>query len=133
MWTDIYIGETGRSLGERTLEHQKSIDIGDCKSALSQHQEQTGHRVNNTNPLTKKIKVIAKEPINRNRKIVEAIQIHLRKATLNRTDGYQLPDAYFPILREEDAKRGGGTDTTCNPQSQHRERCDFSLLTKLDC
>ncbi len=101
----IYIGETGRSLGERTLEHQMSIAIGDCKSALSQHQEQTGHRVNNTNPLTKKIKVIAKEPINRNRKIVEAIQIHLRKATLNRTDGYQLPDAYFSILREEDAKR----------------------------
>ncbi len=43
--------------------------------------------------------------------VVEAIQIHLRKATLNRTDGYQLPDAYLPILRGEDAKRGGGALT----------------------
>lgn len=76
------------------------------KSALSQHQEQTGHRVNNINPLEDKIKVIAKEPRDTHRKIVEAIQIHLKKATLNRTDGFKLPDVYFPILREE-TSRGG--------------------------
>ena len=103
---EIYVGETGRSLGERTVEHQKSIDKQDMKSALSQHQEQTGHRVNNITPLSEKIKIIAKEPRDYHRKIVEAIEIHLKKASLNRTDGYNLPDVYFPILREE-AQRGG--------------------------
>ena len=103
---EVYVGETGRSLGERTLEHVKSIEKQDMKSALSQHQEQTGHRVNNINPLEDKIKVIAKEPRDTHRKIVEAIQIHLKKATLNRTDGFKLPDVYFPILREE-TSRGG--------------------------
>ena len=35
---EIYIGETGRSLGERAEEHNKSIMKQDIKSAFSQHQ-----------------------------------------------------------------------------------------------
>ena len=102
----VYVGETGRSLGERTLEHQKSIDKEDSKSALSQHQIETGHRVNSTTKLTEKMKVIAKEPKDHHRKITEAIMIHTKKATLNRNDGTELPDIYLPILREEEARRG---------------------------
>ena len=99
------MGETGRSLGERTVEHQKSIDKGDMKSALSQHQEQTGHRVNSVTPLEKKIKVLARESRDYHRKIEEAIHIHLRKASLNRTDGHELREVYFPILRAEEEGR----------------------------
>ena len=47
---ESYVGETGRSLGERAEEHQKSIEKGDSKSALSQHQEHSGHIVS-TPPL----------------------------------------------------------------------------------
>ena len=34
----LYVGETGRSLGERVEEHTKSLIKGDVKSTLSQHQ-----------------------------------------------------------------------------------------------
>ena len=63
--------------------------------------------LNATKTLTDKIKIIAKEPRDQHRKLVEAIHIHLRKASLNRTDGYNLPDVYFPLLREDTTRRGG--------------------------
>ena len=75
------------------------------KSALSQHQEQTGHRVNSVTPLDTKIKIIARESRDFHRKVTEAIHIHLRKASLNRTDGHVLPEVYFPILRAEEEGR----------------------------
>lgn len=103
----IYVGETGRSLGERASEHQTSIESSDWKSALSQHQEQTGHLVNHTHQVQDKIKIIDKEPRDLSREIVEAIHIRLRKATINRTEGYNLPDVYLPILKEAEARRGG--------------------------
>ena len=39
------IGETGRSLGGRVEEHDKSLIRGDKKSALSQHQIKSEHRM----------------------------------------------------------------------------------------
>ena len=75
------------------------------KSALSQHQEQNGQRNTNT-PLEEKIKVLAKEPRDPHRKITEAIHINLRQASMNRTDGYDMPDIYLPLLREAEAGRG---------------------------
>ena len=100
------MGETGRSLGERTDEHIKSIDTQDMKSAFSQHQEQTGHRVNAITPMDQKMKILASEPRKCHRKVEEAIQIHLKEASLNRNDGHNLPDIYLPILREAEAGRG---------------------------
>ena len=41
-----YIGETGRPIKVRLKEHIKSPKEGDLKSALSQHQLETGHKVN---------------------------------------------------------------------------------------
>ena len=96
-----YIGETGRSLGDRMAEHQKSLDKGDMSSALSQHQESTGHRVSATKPLIDSVKVIDREPRPLHRKICEAIHINTSGATLNRNDGYELPALYLPLLREE--------------------------------
>ena len=34
----LYVGETERSLGERSQEHDKSVEEGDSNSALSQPQ-----------------------------------------------------------------------------------------------
>ena len=102
---ESYVGETGRSLGERLTEHQKSVDKGDMSSALSQHQELTGHLVSATKPILETTKVLEREPRSLHRKVCEAIHIKTSGASLNRNDGYDLPDLYLPLLREE-AKGG---------------------------
>ena len=99
-----YIGESGRSLGERLGEHDKSLKDRDSKSALSQHQEQTGHVVVK-GPVIDNITILDREPKWRHRKVLEAIHIRLGEASLNRNKGADLPDLYLPLLREE---REGG-------------------------
>ena len=96
-----YIGETGRSLVERIVEHQKSVEKGDWSSAISQHQETTGHLVSGTKPILDTTKVLEREPRSLHRKVCEAIHIKTSGASLNRNDGYDLPDLYLPLLREE--------------------------------
>ncbi|KAI8487231.1 hypothetical protein Bbelb_350290 [Branchiostoma belcheri] len=84
----------------RSGEHQKSIDRKDYKSALSQHQLQTGHRVT-TQPILDTIEIIDQEARNAHRKIKEAIHIQLVGAKLNRNEGWELPKPYLPLLRKE--------------------------------
>ena len=91
----MYIGETESSLGERLVEHDKSLKKCDSKSALSQHQESTGHVVSQM-PIIEKIKVIEKEPWKSHRKVLEAI--HIKEEGLNHNTGYELPDLYLPLL-----------------------------------
>ena len=47
------------------------------------------------------VRVIDIEPRNPYRKEKEAIHFKLQGATLNRTGGYDLPDLYLPLLKEE--------------------------------
>ena len=54
---EVYVGETERSLGERTMEHQKSLDRLDSKSALSQHHLKSRHLVT-TKPISDNIEII---------------------------------------------------------------------------
>ena len=109
---ESYIGETGRSMGERAEEHDKSIRKRDCKSALSEHQDNTGHVVT-TKPLLESIKIIDSEPKKRHRKIKEAINIMVRKPSLNRNDGTDLPELHLPLLKEEGGTGGGPTLINC--------------------
>ena len=102
---EVYIGETGRSLGERTEEHEKSIKKCDCTSALSQHQDKTGHVTKL--PLIDKMKIMEKEPREKHRKVLEAINIQLKGASLNQNKGTDLPVVYLPLLKEEEGARGG--------------------------
>ncbi|KAI8507129.1 hypothetical protein Bbelb_155680 [Branchiostoma belcheri] len=106
---EVYVGETERSLGERTSEHQKSLHQKDCKSALSQHQLQAGHNIT-TRPISDIIEIIDQESRNPHRKIKEAVHIQLEGAKLNRTEGWELPKTYLPLLRRE--ATGGGTRQT---------------------
>ena len=53
-------GETEISLRQIAEEHAKSIEKGDSKSALSQHQETTGHMVVKK-PVIEKMKVVEKK------------------------------------------------------------------------
>ena len=101
----MYVGETERSLGERTLENQKSLDRGDCKSALSQHQIQTRHAVTKR-PIVDNMQILDQEPRSTHRKIKEAIHIKLNQAGLNRNEGWDIPDVYLPLLKGEGGRGG---------------------------
>ncbi|XP_078614276.1 uncharacterized protein LOC144883555 [Branchiostoma floridae x Branchiostoma japonicum] len=79
---EVYVGETERSLGERTMEHQKSLDRLDSKSTLSQHHLQSRHLVT-TKPISDNIEIIDLEARKAHRKIKEAIHIQLEGARLN--------------------------------------------------
>ena len=79
---------------------------GDSKSALSQHQVMTGHKVMNK-PMIEGVRVIDSDTRNLHRKVKEAIHIKLRGSTLNRMGGYDLPDLYLPLLREEETRGSG--------------------------
>ena len=85
---------------ERVDEHAKPIDRQDYKLALSQHQEQSGHRLNNSS-IIDKIKVLENELRDLHRKVIEVVHIKLRGATLNRNDKYDLQELYMPLLRED--------------------------------
>ena len=112
-----YIGETGRPLKTRLKEHQKSAKVGDLKSALSQHQLETGHRVN-----FEEVKVIQQVAFLKNRKVAEAIHIRTQKPALNRDQGYELPRIYDQILR-------GGART----DNQDLHACPQCHVMKISC
>ena len=84
-------------MNERVSEHDKSVKRGDSKSTLSQHLVTTGQKVL-SKLVIEGVSVIDSEPRNMHRKTMEAIQIKLRGATLNRTGGYDLPDLYLLLL-----------------------------------
>ena len=72
-------------------EHVKSVKKGDQKSALSQHQEQSG-------PL----KILDSEQRDRHRKVKAAMHIKLQGVSLNRNYGHHLPDIYLQLLCQEE-------------------------------
>ena len=67
------------------------------KSALSQHQERTGHSCKEASDrYDEGGSERCKEA---NRKVKESIQIKLRGISLNSTDGHDMPDFYLPLMR----------------------------------
>ena len=74
-------------------------------AVLQYIQDKTGHVVT-TKPLLESIKIIDSEPKVRHRKIKEAINIMVRKPSLNRNDGTDLPELYLPLLKEEEGTGG---------------------------
>ena len=102
----MYVGEIERSLGERTQEHDKSVKMGESKSAISQHQVPTGHTVLNK-PMMEGVRVIDSDTMNLHRKVKKTIHIKLCGAILNRMGRYDLPDLYLPRPREEETRGVG--------------------------
>ena len=52
-------------------------------------------------PLMDQISVVDRESRDLHTNMLKALHIKLIGATLNRNDGYQLPDLYTPLLHEE--------------------------------
>ena len=83
-----YIGETSRVLETRIMEH-----LSRDSSAVHEHCQLTGHSVDSS-----KTKVLATESNTFKRRIREAIEIRLRKRSLNRDNGFELANIYNTIL-----------------------------------
>ena len=87
-YNDEYIGEYGRTLGERIKEHLKN------PSPIFTHQNTSGHKVSIDN-----FKIIGREENNLARTIQEAMFIRVNNPTLNRNTGkYNLPHIWDRIL-----------------------------------
>ena len=83
-----YIGETSRVLETRIKEH-----LSRDSSAVHEHCQLTGHSVDSS-----KTKVLATESNTFKRRTREAIEIRLRKPSLNRDNGFELATIYNTIL-----------------------------------
>ncbi|XP_067029582.1 uncharacterized protein [Acropora muricata] len=83
-----YVGETARLLETRIKEH-----LSRNSSAVNEHCKLTGHSVDSS-----KIKVLATENNAFKCRIREAIEIKLRKPSLNRDNGFELSSIYDTIL-----------------------------------
>ena len=91
-WNDCgehYIGETARTLEKRLGEHQKQTT-----SAIREHQSQANHEID-----WEGVKIVDKEFVDVKRKIKEAI--HIRRPTLNRDGGYDLPASFDHLLSRD--------------------------------
>ncbi len=92
-----YIGETGRTVGERHTEHIKS-----SQSAIYRHIQETGHRIPNVSE--DGVQILCKESNIVHRKIIEAMYIKYNDPILNRNIGkMDIPDIYDESLKEEGA------------------------------
>ena len=82
------MGETSRLLETRVKEY-----LSRNSSAVYEHCQLTGHSVTSS-----KTKVLATEGNTFKRRIREAIEIKLRKPSLNRDNGFELARIYDTIL-----------------------------------
>ena len=83
-----YVGETSRVLETRIKEH-----LSRDSSAVHEHCQLTGHSVDSS-----KTKVLSTESNTFKRRIREAIEIRLRKPSLNRDNGFELASIYNTFL-----------------------------------
>ena len=85
---NAYIGESGRSLGERVMEHFKA------PSPIHLHSTTTGHPMD-----PEQFNIVHKEVYSHSRTIKEAMLIYVQDPTLNRNLGkYQLSHIWDHLL-----------------------------------
>ena len=89
-----YIGESGRTLGERFKEHTKCI-----QSPIYPHANSTGHPPDLEDD---RVKILCKESNPIYRTIIEGMYIKLHDPQLNRNIGKaDIPNIYVKVLKEE--------------------------------
>ena len=89
---EIYVGETGRTLGERASEHQKA------PSALHSHHLSKGHSL----PSMDQVSILSREGHKFLRFIKESIFIRLLSPSLNRNIGkYELPHIWDNAIKND--------------------------------
>ena len=121
-----YIGESGRSLGERVKEHFKA------PSPIHLHSTTTGHPVD-----PEQFNIVHKEVNSHSRTIKEAMFICIQDPTLNRNLGkYQLPHIWDHLLQvsptlQHKPSSHPTTPTPPNPYPPTGSPTPFLLLSLL--
>ena len=116
----VYIGETGRPIGERIKEHQRDVRLS-CvdRSAVAEHAWGAGHR-----PNWDDVRCIDHEPHWYTRRVKEAIHIRLRHNNINRDSGVDIPGFWLPTIRRHDRR-----PTTGRPAGGRQSRAPNRTVT----
>ena len=94
----VYIGETGRPVGERMLEHRRDVRLRRTdNSAVAEHAWDSDHP-----PNWDEVRCIAQDKHLYTRRVKEAIQIRLHPNNINRDNGIDIPEEWLPTIRRHD-------------------------------
>ena len=88
-----YIGETGRNLQKRLMEHKAAVRRGDRKNGIAVHLQDHDHRVD-----WEAAKVIGQEPHYWRRRVLEALHISKNDKTSNLDCGLTLDPIWAPFM-----------------------------------
>ena len=88
-----YIGETGRNLQRRLIEHKAAVRKGNRKNGIAVHLQDNDHRVD-----WEAARVIGQEPHYWRRRILEALHISRCERTSNLDCGLSLDSVWDPFL-----------------------------------
>ena len=89
----VYIGETGRTLHARMLEHKRAVKHGDPRNAISVHANSTGHPIDWPKSI-----ILAHEKNWQRRKIREAMTIKRTPNTINTDPGVHINTTWIPFI-----------------------------------
>jgi len=88
-----YIGETGRNLKKRLVEHKAAVKRGDTKNGIAVHAWERQHRVN-----WDEADVLVQEPRYWRRRVLEAVEIQKHAENTNLDCGLSLNPIWTPYL-----------------------------------
>lgn len=89
----VYIGETGRCLEKRLVEHRRAVRNGDRTNGVAVHAWNEDHRVKWTGAKVREV-----EPHLWRRKTLEAMHIQTEPCTSNLDCGLYLNDVWLPFI-----------------------------------
>ena len=92
----VYIGETGRSLQKRMMEHKAAVRRGDRNNGIAVHAWDEDHRIDWEGANIKE----AEQQLWK-RKALEAVHIHMQPNTNNLDRGLILSDVWLPFMKKQ--------------------------------
>ena len=90
---EVYIGETGRPLKTRIIEHKRAVSTGDVRNANAAHCLKTNHGIDWDAAI-----VVDRDSRWRERRIKKSVHIRKRK-TYNMDLGFSLSPVWNSLIR----------------------------------
>ena len=91
---DLYIGESGRSMDVRLVEHKRNVRKGEVeRSAVAEHVVLTGHRID-----WEKARIVDKSSKYWQRRVKEVVYISKCEGRMNKDGGLQLSKLWLNLL-----------------------------------
>ena len=92
---DTYIGETGRTLEVRLMEHMRAVKTQQSTNGIAVHVKETGHDIQWNNA-----QVLEQEPMWWKRRYKEALRIQAENNTMNLDQGLQLSSIWSTLTQQ---------------------------------